>query len=134
MAVGMLLAGEAVTKDTYRQVTEKMFGSYPMPEEDSPEGLIMHTAGQSEQGWYVYDIWESKEQFYTLFPELQYAQAWSMVHFFMHAKGGKYKPLLERYLKVLKETRSTAEARAVFPTADLPAMQREWVSYVKSLK
>jgi len=49
MAVGMLLAGEAVTKDTYRQVTEKMFGSYPMPEEDSPEGLIMHTAGQSEQ-------------------------------------------------------------------------------------
>jgi len=63
MAVGMLLAGEAVTKDTYTQLTEKMFGSYPMREEDSPEGLIMHTAGQSEQGWYVYDIWESKEQF-----------------------------------------------------------------------
>lgn len=63
MAVGMLLAGEAVTKDTYTQVTEKMFGSYPMREDQSPDGLILHTAGQSEQGWYVYDIWESKEQF-----------------------------------------------------------------------
>jgi hypothetical protein len=63
MAVGMLLAGEAVTKDTYTQVTEKMFGSYPMREEQSPDGLMMHTAGQSDQGWYVYDIWESKEAF-----------------------------------------------------------------------
>jgi hypothetical protein len=63
MAVGMLLASEAVTKDTYEQVTRKMFGSYPMSEQDSPEGLILHTAGQSDQGWYVYDIWESKEQF-----------------------------------------------------------------------
>jgi hypothetical protein len=63
MAVGMLLAGEAVTKDSYQQVTEKMFGGYPMPEEQSPEGLIIHTAGQSEQGWYVYDVWESKEHF-----------------------------------------------------------------------
>ncbi len=63
MAVGMLLAGEAVTEETYRQVTEKMFGSYPMPEDQSPDGLILHTAGQGDQGWYVYDIWESKEHF-----------------------------------------------------------------------
>jgi len=63
MAVGMLLAGEAVTEDSYRQLTEKMFGSYPMREDQSPDGLILHTAGQSEQGWYVYDVWESKEHF-----------------------------------------------------------------------
>lgn len=63
MAVGMLLAGEAVTKDTYEQATEKMFGHVPMREKDSPDGLIIHTAGQSEQGWYVYDVWESKEHF-----------------------------------------------------------------------
>jgi len=63
MAVGMLLAGEAVTKDTYVQLTEKMFGSYPMREEQSPDGLLVHTAGQGEQGWYVYDVWESKEHF-----------------------------------------------------------------------
>ena len=63
MAVGMLLAGEGVTEESYRQLTEAMFGNYPMREEQSPEGLIMHTAGQGDQGWYVYDIWESREHF-----------------------------------------------------------------------
>lgn len=63
MAVGMLLSGEGVTEDMYRQATEKMFGTYPMPEEDSPEGLLLHTAGQSAQGWYIYDVWESPEHF-----------------------------------------------------------------------
>jgi hypothetical protein len=59
----MLLAGEAITRDAYRQLSEAMFGAYPMPEGDAPEGLIVHTAGESDQGWYVYDVWESKEHF-----------------------------------------------------------------------
>lgn len=63
MAVGMLLAGEGVTEDSYRQLTEAMFGSYPMPEDKAPDGLLLHTAGQSEQGWYIYDVWESPEHF-----------------------------------------------------------------------
>src|SRR5438067_10573368 len=63
MAVGMLLAGEGVTKDSYRQLTETMFGNYPMREDQSPDGLIVHTAGESDQGWYVYDLWDSKEHF-----------------------------------------------------------------------
>jgi hypothetical protein len=63
MAIGMLLAGEAITQDSYTGLTKKMFGSYPMPEDQSPEGLMLHTAGQSDQGWYVYDVWESKEHF-----------------------------------------------------------------------
>jgi hypothetical protein len=63
MAVGMLLAGEPVTRDTYAQLTEKMFGSYPMREDQSPEGLLLHTAGQSDQGWYIYDVWESQDHF-----------------------------------------------------------------------
>jgi hypothetical protein len=63
MAVGMLLAGEGVTEESYRQLTEAMFGNYPMREDQSPDGLIVHTAGQSEQGWYVYDLWESQDHF-----------------------------------------------------------------------
>jgi hypothetical protein len=63
MAVGMLLAGEGFTRDMYVQLTEKMFGEYPMRADQAPEGCIIHTAGQSEQGWYVYDVWESKEHF-----------------------------------------------------------------------
>jgi len=63
MAVGMLLAGPAVTRDTYEKVTEKMFGTYPMPPEKAPDGLIIHTAGETPEGWYIYDVWESKEKF-----------------------------------------------------------------------
>lgn len=63
MAVGVLMAGEGVTKESYKQLTEAMFDTYPMPEDQSPVGLIVHTAGQSDDGWYVYDIWESKEDF-----------------------------------------------------------------------
>jgi hypothetical protein len=63
MAVGMLLAGEGVTKETYEQLTEKMFGNHPMRPDQAPDGLIIHTAGPSEQGWYVYDVWQSKEHF-----------------------------------------------------------------------
>src|SRR2546423_11143092 len=63
MAVGMLLGGEGVTRELYEQLTQKMFGNHPMRPDQAPEGLIIHTAGPSEQGWYVYDVWESKEAF-----------------------------------------------------------------------
>ncbi|HEY2310662.1 MAG TPA: hypothetical protein VGH46_06065 [Gaiellaceae bacterium] len=63
MAVGMLLAGEGVTEDSYRQLTEAMFGNFPMREDQAPDGALLHTAGQSEQGWYIYDVWESQEHF-----------------------------------------------------------------------
>ena len=69
MAVGMLLAGEGVAEDSYRQLTEAMFGSYPMPEDKAPDGLLLHTAGQSEQGWYIYDVWESPEHFQRFLAE-----------------------------------------------------------------
>ncbi len=63
MAVGMLIAGEGVTRDTYVALTEAMFGNFPMQKDQSPEGLIVHSAGESSQGFYIYDIWESKEHF-----------------------------------------------------------------------
>ena len=63
MAVGMVLAGEGVTEESYKRLTEEMFGSYPMREEQAPDGCLLHTAGQGEQGWYIYDIWESQEHF-----------------------------------------------------------------------
>jgi hypothetical protein len=59
----MLLAGQGFTQESYRQLTEAMFGTYPMREDQSPEGLIVHTAGQGDQGWYVYDLWQSQEHF-----------------------------------------------------------------------
>jgi hypothetical protein len=74
MAVGVLIAGEGVTESAYRQLTEKMFGTYPMPQSDAPDGLIIHTAGNTDQGWYVYDVWESQEKF-AQFAETKLAPA-----------------------------------------------------------
>jgi hypothetical protein len=63
MAVGMLQMMQGVTKQQYDQVTEKMFGQSPPPSDQLPEGLIAHSAGPAENGWYVYDIWESRDAF-----------------------------------------------------------------------
>jgi hypothetical protein len=63
MAVGMLQSWEGFTKEMYEGVAERMFGHTPMREDESPDGLIVHSAGQGPGGWYVYDIWESREAF-----------------------------------------------------------------------
>ena len=64
MAVGILTAAPEFTKQIYDEVTQKMYGHpAPMHEDESPEGLIVHSAGQGEQGYYVYDVWESREAF-----------------------------------------------------------------------
>src|SRR6476469_898211 len=69
MAVGVLTAAPEFTKEIYDGVTEKMFGHAPMREDDAPEGLIVHSAGQGDQGYYVYDIWESREAFQRFMDE-----------------------------------------------------------------
>lgn len=62
MPVGMLLMGEGMARDAYKATTEQMYGTYPLPAERLPEGLLVHVAGDAgEGGWYIYDIWESHE-------------------------------------------------------------------------
>src|SRR5262245_20295599 len=64
MAVGILMAAPEFTRQVYNDVTARKFGHpAPMREDEAPEGLILHSAGQGEQGFYVYDIWESREAF-----------------------------------------------------------------------
>ena len=46
----MLLTGPGVTEESYRQLTEKMFGSFPITKEQSPDGLIIHSAGEWDSG------------------------------------------------------------------------------------
>jgi hypothetical protein len=63
MAVGMLQMLQGVTKEQYDQVNQEMFGTTTPPTDQLPEGLILHSAGPAEGGWYIYDVWESKEAF-----------------------------------------------------------------------
>ena len=61
MAVGMLMMVPGATEEMYEQLNMKMFGG--LTPQNVPEGLIVHTAGSTPEGWYVYDIWESKDHF-----------------------------------------------------------------------
>ena len=63
MAVGVLAAAPEFTRQVYDNITERMYGHSPMRADEAPEGLILHSAGQGEQGFYVYDVWESREAF-----------------------------------------------------------------------
>jgi hypothetical protein len=62
MAVGMLMAAPGFTQETYEQINDKVFGRRDWNAADV-QGLIMHSAGPTEGGFYVYDIWESREDF-----------------------------------------------------------------------
>ena len=70
MAVGVLISMPGATQQVYDQVNEAMQIEETVP----PEGLILHSAGPMPDGWYVYDIWESREHFQR-FSEEQVAPA-----------------------------------------------------------
>lgn len=77
---------------------------------------------------------ESQKEFYND-GSIRYAQAWSMIHFFLHYQQGVYKKLLTDYIKLLKEGKSQLQAfEEIFKKQDLGKMQKEWVKYVKGLK
>jgi|SRR5205085_2638147 len=63
MPVGMLQTMQGVTKQQYDQVNEIMFGQSPPSSDQVPEGLVVHSAGPVEGGWYIYDIWESRDAY-----------------------------------------------------------------------
>ncbi len=63
MAVGVLLTMPGVKREQYEQINKKLFGHYPFDSRDAPDGLLVHSAGPAPDGWYVYDIWETKDKF-----------------------------------------------------------------------
>jgi hypothetical protein len=77
----------------------------------------------------------NQKEFYGALRSLQYAQAWSLVHFFRHAKGGEYLSPFTAYLRELSKGSSPSDAgRAALGKLDLEALQAEWLEYVKTLK
>ncbi len=63
MAIGMLQMMPGATQEQYERLGEKIFGSSSseFSPSEAPDGLIMHSAGPTDDGWYVYDVWESEE-------------------------------------------------------------------------
>jgi len=63
MAVVLVSQGPGLTRETYEEVVRKMTGKERMesPSDWPVPGLLVHAAGQGEQGFRVVDVWESEE-------------------------------------------------------------------------
>ncbi|MEK7450174.1 MAG: tetratricopeptide repeat protein [Planctomycetota bacterium] len=78
---------------------------------------------------------ETKMDFYGPDAAFRYAQAWSMVHFFVHYKNGLYQNGLKSYFNHLKKGKSPGAAfQETFGKQNLGEMEKEWRRYVENLK
>ncbi|MGP1347294.1 MAG: DUF1570 domain-containing protein [Phycisphaerales bacterium] len=66
---------------------------------------------------------------------IMYTQAWSLVHFLIHADNGRYKRAFEQYLRAIADGLDHARAfEAAFKTSDTDAFERRWREYVDALE
>jgi hypothetical protein len=95
------------------------------------EGRLSNLKAAMKYGWRARpfrDIMrESQAEFYGADAPFKYAQAWSMIHFFMHGEGGRHREALKAYIERLKAGDTAAEAfEAAFGAKDLDAMDAAW--------
>jgi hypothetical protein len=68
--------------------------------------------------------------------QVNYAQAWSLIHFLFHSKsfGKKGKKLIKQYFKILRTGKSPAEAhKETFAKLNLEKLEMAWKQYVLNL-
>lgn len=65
MAIGVCFDLLGVTQEQYDEVAERLADGRGLNRRsDLPvEGLLVHVAGATENGWRVVDVWESEEAF-----------------------------------------------------------------------
>ena len=63
MAIGVIFEGQ-ITQAQYDQVRNEV-----APGNAPPAGMLYHAGGPSENGWYVIEVWESKESAQRFFDE-----------------------------------------------------------------
>src|SRR5437899_11812864 len=63
MSVVLVHQGPSLTQEKYEAVVHRLTGKDRMesPSDWPVEGLLVHAAGQGEQGFRVVDVWESEE-------------------------------------------------------------------------
>jgi len=65
---------------------------------------------------------------------IQYCEAWSVVHFLAHAQGGRHRARILSYLKQLSEGEDRDKAFKRSFGSDARAFERAWAGYVRDLK
>jgi hypothetical protein len=63
MSVVLIHQGPSLTQASYEAIVDKLTGGKKLesPSDWPVEGLLMHIAGQSTQGFRVVDVWQSEE-------------------------------------------------------------------------
>ncbi|MDP6381160.1 MAG: DUF1570 domain-containing protein, partial [Phycisphaerae bacterium] len=65
---------------------------------------------------------------------LQYAEAWSMVHFLVYGDKGRYRRRLESYIRKVADGKTGERAfREVF-AGDVKGFEKRWLAYIDGLK
>lgn len=65
---------------------------------------------------------------------VHYAQSWSLVYFMLQSKKG-YQKVLGKYFRVLREGKNIDEAfRATFGRIDMTKFEKEWRSFINSIR
>jgi tetratricopeptide (TPR) repeat protein len=73
---------------------------------------------------------ETQAEFYGKNASLKYAQAWSMIHFFMLGEGGRWSGVLREYARRLSAGAGSEEAfQATFAKENLDDLEASWVKY-----
>ncbi len=66
---------------------------------------------------------------------LQYSQSWAVAHFLVHARGGRYEPAFNRYLKLVAAGRQSERAfEEVFGSRDLQPFEDAWIDFMLELE
>ena len=65
MAIGVLHEIPGGTAEQYEEVVQRLSDGRGLnsPTDWPVEGLLVHTAGPTDSGWRVVDVWESEEAF-----------------------------------------------------------------------
>ena len=95
------------------------------------EGRLRNLKDALKYGWkplpFAEIMQESRAEFYGVNAAFKYAQAWSMIHFFMKGDSGKWRPVLKEYIERLAAGDTAEEAyEATFAKQDLAALQKAW--------
>ncbi len=82
------------------------------------------------------DMWIQNARTDALAARLNYSQAWSIIHFLIHADEGAHAPRLNRLLRAIADDVGQDEAlrQAFGPDLNLQAFERAWAGYVMSLE
>ena len=62
MADGLILEFDDVGLEQYQAVNERLGVDMASGEGDWPDGLLYHAGGAKPGGWFVFEVWDSKDK------------------------------------------------------------------------